>query len=171
MKRFFPLFLLAFVLLPLTSRGDEPSDISSYLVKQGFIAVQLTSTSSGRFQAAISVDRYDDVRVLVDTGATTTLLDMAWLAKRDYPLRDVMRPMQTLGGPQEAKSTVVDNISIGGMNTGPLVIYASDLVHANKSQKETGGFGIIDGILGMDILGEHSAIIDVKKSVLYLKTQ
>jgi len=170
MKWAWVLFFVA-LLLPAVALGNDGSpDISELLASQGYVAVQLIRSASGRFQATIRVDRYDDVRVLVDTGCDATILDVSWLTKRKYRLQEMMRPLETMGGPHEAKTAIVENIGIGKVNTGPLIVGGASLEYVNKSATERGGYGLFDGILGMDILTRHSAIIDVKKSVLYLKS-
>ena len=170
MKWSFALFLVV-LWLPVVALGDDGSpDISGFLAGRGFVAVQLIRTANGRFQATIRVDRYDDVRVLVDTGSDSTILDSSWLTKRKYRLQEMMRPLETVGGPHEAKTAIVDNIGIGKVNTGPMIVGGASLEYVNKSATERGGYGLIEGILGMDVLTRHSAIIDVKKSVLYLKS-
>ncbi|MGA2106342.1 MAG: retropepsin-like aspartic protease [Syntrophorhabdales bacterium] len=171
MKWLFVLFFVALCLPTLAAGDDGPPNISDILTKQGFVAVQLIRGTNGRFQAVIRVDRYDDVRVLVDTGSDSTIFDISWLSSRKYRLQEIMRPLQTLGGPHEAKTATVDNIRIGKVNTGPMIIGGASLEFVNKGAKERGGYGVIEGILGMDVLTRHSAIIDVKKSTLYLKSQ
>ena len=170
MKWAWMLFFVA-LWLPAVALGDDGSPaISDFLTGQGFVAVQLIRSASGQFQATIRVDRYEDVRVLVDTGCDATILDTSWLTKRKYRLQETMGPMQTIGGPHEVKTAIVDNIGIGKVNTGPMIVRGASLEHVNKSATERGGYGVIDGILGMDVLTSHSAIIDVKKSILYLKS-
>ncbi len=171
MKCFLVLSLVVLLLPAVAAGEDGSSDIPDLLARQGFTAVQLVRSIDGPFQAIIRVDRYDDVRVLVDTGSDRTILDSSWLSKRKYRLQEAMGPLQTLGGPYEFKTATVDNIGIGKLNTGPMIVWCASLEHVNKFAKERGGYGVIEGIIGMDLLTQHSAIIDVKKSTLYLKAQ
>lgn len=171
MKWLLVLFFVA-LWLPAVATGEDGSpNISDILTKQGFVAVQLTRGANGRFEAVIRVDRYDNVRVLVDTGSDSTILDTSWLTSRKYRLQEVMQPLQTMAGPHETKTATVDNIGIGKVNTGPMIVSGASLEFANKFAKERGGYGVIEGVLGMDVLTRHSAIIDVRKSTLYLKSQ
>ena len=164
--------ILVILLLPVFAWGDEGSpNISDLLTKQGYVALPLVRGSNGQFQTTIRVDRYNDVRVLVDTGSDITILDISWLTKRKYRLQDVMQPLQTMGGPHEAKNATVENIGMGRVNTGPMIVWGASLEFVNRFAKEKGGYRVVEGILGMDVLSRHSAIIDVRKSILYLRSE
>lgn len=160
------------ILLSLTAASAEDdgcADVASVLSKLSYVNVHLFRTARG-FEIIAQVDHHDNARLLVDTGSTRTILDESWMRKRDYRFMKATGPLRGIGGQVEVKTAAVKNIKVGHCSTGPTIVAISSLEHVNGIRKG-GEQNSIDGILGVDFLTRHSAIMDTKRSVLYLKTE
>jgi hypothetical protein len=149
----------------LASAQDSATDLSRLLVKQGFSAASMMN--GGQYEIMAQMDGRQTVRLLVDTGCDVTTFDLALMMKLRYPLKQSTKA-NTLGGSMEQQTAIVESIRVGDITMGPAMVGCMSLEHVNKPRREH-SVPTIDGILGMDLLTRHSAIIDVAKSILYLK--
>jgi hypothetical protein len=73
-----------------------------------------------------------------------------------------------IGKKQGLYSTEIDDMLIGDASTGPISIFAADLAHLRKMLRATGSRAP-DGLLGADFLSRWSAVVDVKRSRMFLR--
>lgn len=161
----------AFAILAIASAvvADESDpDLPRLLAKQGFTTVNMARSSAGHFEVFVQLDGRN-MRLLVDTGSDTTVFDVSLMKKLNYRLQEAMVG-HGLGGTLEAKTAVIQNLRIGNCNMGPTIVHCFTLEHVNQPRRDH-NLPTVDGILGMDLLTKHGAIIDVARSVLLLRNQ
>jgi hypothetical protein len=168
-KNLFFAILVVLLMSPALPADDALPDLSRVLAKQGFSAVTIWRNYGGQFEVLVQLDGRDNIRLLVDTGCDVTSLDASLMQKLKYRLQQG-NEARTLGGSIEQKTTIVQHLQIGDCSVGPLIVSCITLEHINKHRRDH-GIATIDGILGMDLMSKHRAIIDVEKSVLYLKKE
>lgn len=85
-----------------------------------------------------------DLRLLIDTGATATVISPSALARGGVALpKEKEVRVRTAGGEVQAGSVEVMSLSIGGVRRENLRVIAHDAVEG------------VDGLLGMDFLGAY----------------
>jgi len=72
-----------------------------------------------------------------------------------------------IGGNQSLFSLDLENLALGGLDTGPATVFAMNLSDLRKTL-ESAGSRAVDGIIGQDFLARYSAILDIRRSKLYL---
>ena len=131
---------------PLTIREDG-----------GQISVMLDKSRNGHFEARATVDGVP-IRLLVDTGATTTVISNADASKVGIDT-DSLRfnvPVMTANGPGRAARATADSISVGDITRRRVPILVA----------EPGRLG--QSLLGMNFLGTLSGF-DVRGDRLILR--
>jgi len=115
----------------------------------------------------------NDVRLLVDTGASKTVFDKTRLqslvedgAEEHY--EDLEQLSTGLGtNSMQGQVTELDSFSFGDVKIKDYPVVVLDMDHVNQSYEMLGDRGI-DGVLGSDILKKYDAVIYFKKRVLKL---
>ena len=106
--------------------------------------------------------------VILDTGASSTVLDLESVRDSGIPLKKVE---MTGGGVGTAEAPIFvmpnEDISINGLQIRVSSIYAMDLGHVNASLIQRAS-DKVQGVMGCDILTANEAIIDCKNNALYL---
>jgi hypothetical protein len=74
------------------------------------------------------------------------------------------------GGNQKLYSAQISNLAIGSAETGQMSIFGADLSELQETQRKMGSRPV-DGLIGADFLARYSAVIEVKHSMLYLRTR
>ena len=165
MKNSLHILLLMLSLTSAVGAQDAGMDLSRLLSNQGFLSISMMN--GGQYEIMARLDEHHNVRLLVDTGCDVTTFDVALMKKLKYPLKQSTKG-NTIGGSVEQQTTAVESIQVGEVTMGPTMVSCTTLEHVNKPRREH-HLPTIDGILGVDLMTKHSAIIDVTKSILYLK--
>lgn len=101
-------------------------------------------------------------RLLIDTGASSTVFDQTRL-KKLFPegeLTELNRLSTGLGTDSMSGFLyVIPKLKIGGLSILNLSVIVLNLSHVNKSYKQL-GFPPIEGVLGSDLLHKFKAEID-----------
>lgn len=105
--------------------------------------IPLSKTEVG-YMVEAKLNGVADIRLLIDTGATSTVISPEALARGGVKLpreRDIT--VRTAGGEVQAASVEILSLSIGGVSRPNMRVIAHDAVRG------------VDGLLGMDFLGEY----------------
>ena len=112
-----------------------------------------------QFLVEAIVDGTRTVTLLVDTGASTTVLDPDVLTAMGYNLDGRLANFSTAGGVVRAPLIAVAGLSLGGKSVQPLLVGALTLGESNRR---------VDGLLGMDFLRRFEFSIDQDAAILNL---
>ncbi len=143
--------------------------LQEFLDEKQYTTVSMRGTQFGHLEVAASINNISTL-LLVDTGAASTVIDIAFAHEHGLPLTDT-----TITGGGVGTSDLVihqlDNIHIdlGGFTLENTTIYAADLQHVKQSLSDKGETAIPSGVIGADILSRHHAIIDYQNLKLYLQ--
>lgn len=141
--------------------------LDDYLINKGFHKVPLERNTVGQLTCTIYHDDKPYI-VIVDTGASSTILDISLLKVSDIRFEQAGFAGGGLGTSQAEVFQLPGNgIKIGKMIISDIQPFAMDISHVNQSLKERNA-NRVDGILGSDILSKFHAIIDYKSNGLYL---
>jgi clan AA aspartic protease (TIGR02281 family) len=112
------------------------------------------------FTVDASQDRGRDMRLLIDTGASMTILTPDVLAQAGLRYQDTGRSavFNTANGPVRAPVYTLDSLAVGDWQVNQLNIGVLDL----------GGGSNIDGLLGMNFLRHFQFFIDQNEALLRL---
>lgn len=149
---------------PLPLHPIEPSPLASPSKEQAArsagISVPLERVGS-LFVVTIQVNESRSARLILDTGASHTILSRA--IARDlglFSLRPVSSiTMHTVGGSVQADMVSVDSIRIGGAEVRNSIAAIHDLPDAPPD---------IEGLLGLSVLRQFEVTLDTARSRLYL---
>lgn len=110
------------------------------------------------------------VRLLLDTGASKTVFDLAQIQEFSGKKNEIHRTESVGLGAEKVETALfnLSSLSIGELKIKNPEIAILDISHVNEAYKMA-GMPIIQGILGSDILMKTSAIIDFGKLKLKLK--
>ena len=105
--------------------------------------------------------RFKKTDAIFDTGAHTTHIDTNALKRLGYNLDNAEKGyINTVGSrSMPIKNTVIDNIKIGEMELGAVLVNFSELSDINSPAV----------ILGMNIIKEFNIELDFENNVLYMK--
>ena len=142
--------------------------LDDFLAAQGFRRHDLGKNRVGHFQLVGDLEGRP-IDVLVDTGAASTVIDLAYCRDQGLPLQDTQQRGGGAGGVGLPIYTLPGvALSLGGVRLQSGGIYALDLSHVNEGLVAQGA-GSIHAVLGADILARHAAIVDYGASALYLR--
>jgi clan AA aspartic protease (TIGR02281 family) len=144
------------------------ADLAAFLTGAGYRQVPLSRNGVGHFQASGSVAGHP-VAVLVDTGAASTVLELA-VARRlglDLVKLDV-HGAGAGGGGLEVFLVQGGQLSLGTVVPRPRALLAVDLTHVNQALALKGATGV-EAILGIDVFEAHAAVIDYGSQSLFLR--
>ena len=143
-------------------------DLPAFLLSAGFCQVPLSRTGVGHFQVAGRVNGRT-VAVLIDTGAASTVLNLALAQELGLPLRKAAHKGGGAGAAQLDLYYVPDtDVWIGDFRPRIPMLMAVDLTHANQALALKGQ-SPVDLILGADVFDGHSAVIDYGSNSLFLR--
>jgi hypothetical protein len=130
---------------------------------------KLTRTKVGHFSVEAELGG-KPIEMLVDTGAASTVVDVAWCQQHDIPLEatgkfgggagGVGMPIYALRG----LSLTIDGVALRSND-----IYALDLSHVNHGLERNGATKVA-GVIGADVLALQEAVIDYAAETLSLKS-
>ena len=142
--------------------------LSTLLPSQGFNRHPLRRNAVGHFvlQGHLAGEA---IEMLVDTGGSSTIIDLEWIRSRGIPLVDTGRRGGGAGGADMPIYAIGDvPLSLDGTSLRADGIYAIDMSHVNRGLRLNGA-DPVTGVLGADVLTHHSAVIDYASESLYLR--
>ena len=152
----------------LAQRETPSSAINSVLRDRGYVGIPTRRLKSGHYQATAQVDG-QRLSLIIDSGASTSILDNATAVKLGLDLRRSRTRVSGLGAPaQRALSARLDDVRLGALRLDTLAVMVLDLSHVNASLREE-GIELADGVIGADLLAEREAVFDFTSGVLYLR--
>lgn len=154
---------------PVRSPRETPSSaINSMLRERGYVGIPTRRLRSGHYQATAQVEG-QRLSLIIDSGASTSILDNASALRLGVPLRRSRARISGLGAPaQRALSARLDDVRLGALRLDSLAVMVLDLSHVNQSLRDE-GIELADGVIGADLLAERSAVFDFTSGVLYLR--
>jgi predicted aspartyl protease len=142
--------------------------LTSVLTAAHFQRVPLVRTGVGHFEAAGTLNGIP-IRVLIDTGAASTVLSLALV--RHLGL-DLVPLGQIGGGAGGANLEVFEvrgaELRLGEVVPRPKALMAMDLSHVDAALAQQGA-APVDAILGMDVYEAQAAVIDYGSASLFLQ--
>lgn len=138
------------------------------LEEEGFRRHALARNGVGHLQISGEIAS-QPLDILVDTGAASTVVDLAWCRARNLPLAETGRTGGGAGGvtlPVYSLRGV--EVSVDGNPLRSNGVFAVDLSHVNDGLAQRGARRV-DAVLGADVLRHHSAVIDYASPSLFLK--
>ncbi|MBA3647850.1 MAG: clan AA aspartic protease [Chitinophagales bacterium] len=111
------------------------------------------------------------VRLLIDTGASKTVIDKNFISEKIPELRLEQTDQLTTGvgtNTIQSEFTRMKSLTLGSIRVSPYIVAVLDLKHVNET------YGVIklpsiQGVIGCDLLVQYNAIINFKKKQLRLK--
>ena len=144
------------------------AELSSLLAHHGFTRHSLVRNKTGHLQTAGSLNG-QPIAMLVDTGASTTVMDLGYCRNRGIPLNNTARMGGGAGGMSLALYTLDGaTLEIDGHPIPSADIYVMDMSHVNQGLTAKGA-DPIQAVIGADILRRHHAVIDYAELALFLK--
>jgi clan AA aspartic protease (TIGR02281 family) len=135
---------------------------------RGYVGILTRRLRSGHYQATAQVEG-QRLSLIIDSGASTSILDNASALRLGVPLRRSRARISGLGAPaQRALSARLDDVRLGALRLDSLAVMVLDLSHVNQSLRDE-GIELADGVIGADLLAERSAVFDFTSGVLYLR--
>lgn len=140
----------------------------AFLEAASFRRVPLVRTGVGHFEAAGKLNGHP-VRVLIDTGAASTVASLASVKACGLEVKPLARCGAGAGGGQ-LEVFQVENaaLQVGDVAPSLNVLLAMDLTHVNAALAQK-GVAPVDIILGVDVFDAHTAVIDYGSASLFLK--
>ena len=142
--------------------------VSSFLGAAGFRRVPLSRTGVGHFETAGTL-KGEPVRVLIDTGAGRTIVDLSRARQLGLDIRPVSRCGAGAGG----SNLQVFEVRGAELRLGDVVphtdaLLAMDLTHVNSALAQKGA-APVDVVLGADVFDAQAAVIDYGSASLFLR--
>ena len=149
-------------------RATPSSAINTLLRDQGYVGIPTTRLKSGHYRAMAQVGN-QRLSLIIDSGASTSVLDNASAVRLRLPLRRTRTRISGLGAPaQPALSAHLDNVRLGALRIDSLPVMVLDLSPVNQSLQDE-GIELADGVIGADFLAEREAGFDFTSGVLYVR--
>jgi hypothetical protein len=111
------------------------------------------------------------LRLLIDTGASKTVLDITFIAEHfsGYKLEPNEQPATGVGNNAiQSDFTEIKNLRVGDLDIPSYKIAVLDLKHVNETYSLI-NVTAIHGVIGCDLLVEFAAVIHLKKKELRLR--
>ncbi|UCC74700.1 MAG: clan AA aspartic protease [Gemmatimonadota bacterium] len=143
------------------------SALAEHLESNGYIRVLLERTSIGQLLVQARVNG-QPMNMILDTGASHTLLHRE-AAKRIGVERHASSCEATgAGGSSETATASLREFRLDEISLGPRTVPVIDLGGVN-ARLESAGLSPVDGVLGVDVLGEADAVVEFEHATLFLK--
>lgn len=152
---------------PADYRPEEAGTVDHALCLLGFTAVPVREVGTGHHLIEATINGRTGEFVL-DTGANMTVIDRSHLA--DFGLSGATRDLGGaigVGASGQASRVRIDSFKIGPVEVRQNRVVSSDLGQLLTVLSSVSG-RTVSGIIGQDVLGEHRAIIDVARPMLYM---
>ena len=153
---------------PTPATPRPPTAMHLLLRDHGYVGIPTRRLRSGHYQAAVNADG-QRLLLIVDSGASTSVLDNASAVRLGLRLRSSRSRVSGLGAPsQRALSATLEDVRIGGLRLDSVPVVVLDLSHVNQSLQDE-GIELADGVIGADLLAQRGAVFDFTNGVLYLR--
>jgi Aspartyl protease len=142
--------------------------LPEFMAAAGYRRIPLGRNGVGHFEAAGTLAGRA-VRVLIDTGAASTVVSLSLARELGLNPVSMGRMGGGAGGAQLEIYQLPDaDLRLNGITPRPKALYAMDLSHVNAALALKGTTPV-DVILGVDVFDRQSAVIDYGTSSLFLK--
>ena len=146
---------------------DHSTALAEMLARYAFHRHPLSRNNVGHLQLVGQLQNRP-LDILVDTGTTSTVVDLGYCTSQGIATRDSGR----LGGGAGGVTLlihVLDHavLTLDGLPLRSDGIYAVDLSHVNEGLAMKGA-GRVQAVLGADVLTYHRAVIDYATMSLFL---
>jgi len=142
--------------------------LKKFLKNKNYIQVPLVFTATNHFEIVAKINGISG-RFILDTGASNTCIGLDKI--EFFNLISKESEVKAAGAGATNMETLIstkNNIQIGKWNKSKQKIVLFDLTHVNEALTTHKALPV-DGIIGADVLKKTKAIIDYKKSFVYLK--
>lgn len=148
---------------------EDSDGLGSYLVDiRGYSAVPLVRLPTGHFALRGRAGE-EDLDLIVDTGASHTVIDIARAERFGLDSEDRGGRATGVGsGSQSVETGRLHEVRIGPIELGSLRVTVMDLSSVNRVLERMGNAGV-DGIVGADVLMDQKAVIDYGSLMLYFR--
>ena len=146
---------------------DKDGGLNEFLTQRGYQSIRLNKSVVGQFEVEAIVNGHEMLMV-IDTGASASVLDEKSAAKLGLVKQDCADQAIGAGGSVEVAMADVEQFDIQSVSMGSRSMAVLSLDHCNAAL-ESKGARRVDGIIGGDVLGEKSAIIEYANRTLYLR--
>ena len=146
---------------------ERTASISEFLEESGYVPVELRPTPVGHLELDAVVNGHQ-ARMLVDTGASATVIDRA-AAERWNVARQVVEG-EALGCVTfgSVESATLDQLKLSDLEMKDVAVTVLDLTHINAGLEQKKAEPI-DGIIGSDLMVKRDAVIEYASSILHLR--
>jgi hypothetical protein len=142
--------------------------LQAFLEQKGYRRVPLTRNGVGHFETGGTLAGRP-VRVLIDTGAGSTVVTLALAQELGLKLTALGRQAGGAGGTRLDIYQLEENsLRLDHATPRPKDLYAIDLSHVNASLAMKGATPI-EVVLGIDVFEKQAAVIDYGSNSLFLK--
>jgi hypothetical protein len=142
--------------------------LAEFLVAAGYRRIALSRNGVGHFEAAGTLAGRP-IRVLIDTGAASTVVSLSVARDLGLPLQSLGRKGGGAGGASlEVFQIEGVDLYLDGAVPRPKALYAMDLAHVNAALASKGATAV-EAILGVDVFDRQAAVIDYATASLFLK--
>lgn len=149
------------------SAAEDAASIRTYVEKIGYHSFALKKLPTGHETIEVTINGQSGVFVL-DSGAGRTVVHKERLAKFGLNTSNGGQQGTGAGGDIPITSHPVGSFLLDNEAIPLNVVFATNLDSVvNRLQAATGV--IVDGVVGQDVLGGYSGIINIGSSELYLK--
>lgn len=144
------------------------TDLAAFLEAARYRRVPLRKNGVGHFEADGTLnDR--PVRVLIDTGAASTVVSLALATELNLEMKPLGRRGGGAGGANLEISQIVGAVlRLGSVVPRTRALIAMDLTHVNAALAQK-GVTAADVILGVDVFEAQAAVIDYGSASLFLR--
>ncbi len=142
--------------------------LKKFLRNKNYIRVPLVFTATNHFEIVAKINGISG-RFILDTGASNTCIGLDKI--EFFNLISKKSEVKAAGAGATNMETLIstkNNIEIGTWHKKKQQIVLFDLTHVNEALTTHKALPV-DGIIGADVLKKAKAIIDYKKSFVYLK--
>ena len=149
------------------SKKDMAS-LKKHLLKKGYTAIPLRRTNTEHFEVDANLNGVAG-RFILDTGASNTCVGFEGI--ETFRLQSETSEIKAAGAGAVDMETLIstkNTLEVAGWKKKKLKIVLFDLSHVNQALTAHKAIAV-DGIIGADVLRKGKAIIDYKKSRLFLK--
>ncbi len=141
--------------------------INEFLEQLGYVSVPLRRTPVGHLELDATVNG-KPARLLVDTGASATVIDKASADRWSLECHDDPGRAIGCGVGGSTQKTRIDELRLAELEIGDFEVAVMDLSDINAGLKHAKAWPI-DGIIGSTILIERNGIIEYARDTLHLR--
>ncbi len=112
------------------------------------------------------------VRLLIDTGASNTVVDKKFISDKIPELKLELNEQLTTGvgsNTIQSEFTEINDLKIGNITIRSYKVAVLDLMHVNETYQII-QLPPIDGVIGCDFLVQFEAVINMKKKQLSIRS-